>query len=210
MSVDVMEEEWLLSEGQVQSLLAWIRGHAVADRSVYPFMLTVAEQALRPGEARALRVRDVILSEDGWGELTVRHRGVARRIPLQPSFVEFLRKWISWAGLREDDLLFPGRRGGRLSVSVCQRVWQQAQEAILPRDELYSWRLGEPFSILRESCLAMWLRLGISSFTVAELAGLTPVWLEHRYPYCFEREDAGTDSEDHPAKTVALPDSLER
>lgn len=53
MSVDVLDEEWLLSEEQVRSLLEWMRGHTGANRSVYPFMRTMAEQALRPGEARA-------------------------------------------------------------------------------------------------------------------------------------------------------------
>jgi integrase len=204
-SVDVMDEEWLLSMEQVRSLLEWIRGHAGADRSVCPFMLTVAEQALRPGEARALRVRDVVLPEGDQGEMTVRHRRAAREIPLQPQFVEFLRAWIGGAGLCADDLLFPGRRGGPLPASACQRVWQQAQEAVLPRDELYSWRLGEPISILRESCLAEQLRMGISPFAVAELAGVTPVWLALRYPYCFRREDVDIDW-DHLAKAMSLPE----
>ncbi|MFJ4790845.1 tyrosine-type recombinase/integrase [Streptomyces sp. NPDC088794] len=133
MSVDVTDEEWLLSVEQVRSLLEWIHGHAGVDRSVCPFIRTVTEQALRLGEARALRVRDVVLPERDLGTLTTRHRGVAREIPLQPELVEFLREWISWAGLREDDLLFPGRRGGRLSASVYRRVWEQAQEAVLPR-----------------------------------------------------------------------------
>lgn len=204
MSVDVMDEEWLLSREQVRSLLECIRGHAGVDHSVYPFMLTVAEQALRPGEARALRVRDVVLPDGDAGELTARHRGVAREIPLQPRFVEFLREWISGAGLQEDDLLFPGTRGGPLPASVCQRVWQQAQEAVLPRDELYSWRLGEPISILRESRLAEWLRMGNSYFAVAELAGVTPEWLALRYPYCFRQGDADIDW-NHLAKATALP-----
>lgn len=200
-----MDEEWLLSVEQVRSLLEWIRGHAGVDRSVYPFMRTVAEQALRPGEARALRVRDVVLPEGDSGELTTRHRGVARVIPLKPRFVEFLREWIRVAGLREDDLLFPGRRGGPLSASVYRRVWEQAQEAVLPRDELFSWRLGEPISILRESRMAEWLRMGISSFAVAELAGVTPVWLAFRYPYCFCREDVEIDW-DRLAEATALPE----
>lgn len=203
-SVDVMDEEWLLSLEQVGSLLGWIRGHVGADRSAYPFMRTVAEQALRPGEARALRVRDLVLPEGNWGELTARHRGVAREIPLPPQFVEFMRSWIDEAGLREDDLLFPGRRGGRLSASVYQRVWEQAQEAVLPRDELYLWRLGEPISILRESRLAEWLRVGIPSFAVAELAGVSPVWLALRYPYCFRR-DAEIDW-DRLEKAMTLPE----
>ncbi|WP_369392466.1 tyrosine-type recombinase/integrase [Streptomyces sp. CG1] len=209
MSVDVMDEEWLLSVEQVRSLLEWIRGNAGANRSVYPFMRTVAEQALRPGEARALRVRDAVLPEGRCGELTVRRRGVARVIPLHPEFVGFLREWISGAGLQEGDLLFPDVCSGPLSASVCQRVWRQAQEAVLPRDELHSWRSGEPVSILRESRLAEWLRMGISSVTVAELAGVTPVWLELRYPYCFRRENVDIDW-DHLAEAMSLPDSLKR
>lgn len=208
MSVEVMEEEWLLSVEQVRSLLEWIRGHAGANRSLYPLMRTMAEQALRPDEARVLRVRDAVLPEGDWGELTVRHEGVARAIPLDPRFVEFLREWVSEAGLQEDDLLFPGMRGGLLSASVYRRMWRQAQEAVLSQDELV-WRLGEPISILRESRLVEWLRLGVSSFTVAELAGVAPVWLALRYPHCFRQEDVEIDWE-HLAKVMDLPESLTR
>ncbi|MGW1712062.1 tyrosine-type recombinase/integrase [Streptomyces sp. NPDC002156] len=190
MSVEIMDEEWLLSVEQVRSLLKWIRGHANANRSVHPFMCSVAEQALLPREARALRVSDVVLPESGGGKLTARRNGKAREIPLQPQSVEALREWISEAGLQEDDLLFPGRRGGPLSASEYKQIWEQAQEAVLPRDELYPWRLGEPISILRESCLVKWLRMGISPVTVAERAGVTPSWLALRYPHCFRTEDA--------------------
>lgn len=104
-----------------------------------------------------------------------------------------LRAWIGEAGLREDALLFPDLRGRSASTSVYQQVWEQAQEAVLLRDERYSWRLGEPISILRESCLVKWLGMGISPFTVAELAGVTPSWLALRYPHCFRVEDAEID-----------------
>ncbi|MGV4886409.1 tyrosine-type recombinase/integrase [Streptomyces viridosporus] len=207
MSADVMDEEWLLSVEQVRSLLEWIRGHAGANRSVYPFMLTVAEQALRPGEARALRVRDLMLPEANWGKLTTRHDGTVREIPLQPRFVELLREWITGTGLQEGDLLFPGMRGGPLSAFVYERLWRQAQEAVLPRDELYSWRLGEPISILRESCMVKWLRAGISSVTVAEWAGVSANWLALRYPHCFRQEDVEVDW-GRLAEVMALPNSL--
>ncbi|MBP5860690.1 tyrosine-type recombinase/integrase [Streptomyces scabiei] len=205
MYVEVMDEEWLYSEEQVRSLLEWMRGHAGAHRSVHPFMRIVAEQALRPGEARALRVSDVVLPEGDLGKLTARHKGVAREIPLQPQAVEFLRGWISDAGLQEDDLLFPGMGGGALSPSVYKWVWEQAQQAVLSRDELYSWRLGEPISILRESCLVKWLRMGISSFAVAEWAGVTPNWLGLRYQHCFRTEKVEIDW-DRLAEATALPD----
>ncbi|MFE6031008.1 tyrosine-type recombinase/integrase [Streptomyces niveus] len=207
MSVEVMQEKWLYSDVQVRALLERVRGHAGAERSVYPFIRIVAEQALRPSEARKLRVSDVVLPERGLGKLTARYRQTARDIPLQPQFAEFLREWISEAGLREGDLLFPSRRGRPLSAPTYQRVWEQAQEAVLPRDERYSWRLGEPIFILRESRLVKWLQTGVSCFAVAELAGVTPSWLALRYPHCFRAENAEINW-DHLAEVTALPESL--
>ncbi|WP_033283944.1 tyrosine-type recombinase/integrase [Streptomyces sp. NRRL F-525] len=205
MYVEVVEEEWLLSEEQVGSLLESIHGTAGGNRSVYPFMRTVAEQALFAREARALRVSDVALPEGDGGKLTVRRRGKARVIPLQPQSVEFLREWISDAGLQMDDLLFPGTGGGPLLTSSYKRIWEQAQQAVLPRDDLYAWRLGEPIAILRDSCLVKWLRMGIPSVTVAEWAGVTPRWLALRYPYCFRTENTETDRE-HLSTGSALSD----
>lgn len=132
MSVEVMEEEWLYSEEQVRALLEWVRGREGVERSVYPFMRVVAEQALRPGEARGLRVSDVVLPERGLGKLTVRYRGKAREVPLRSQSAEFLRAWISAAGLGEGDLLFPAcadvhsrlpyasRYGSKLKRPFCQ------------------------------------------------------------------------------------------
>ncbi|MFI1314278.1 tyrosine-type recombinase/integrase [Streptomyces albidoflavus] len=207
MSVEAMDVEWLYSEEQVRSLLDWVRGQAGVHRSVHPFMRMVAEQALRPSEARALRVSDVILLEHDLGKLAARHNGMVREIPLHPQIAVFLREWISESDLRDADLLFPGTRGGPLSPSACQQIWQQAQEAVLPRDALYPWRLGEPISILRDSCLVKWLRMGISPVTVAEWVGVTPSWLALRYPHCFRTEKVEIDW-DHLAEAMALPDSL--
>jgi hypothetical protein len=47
--------------------------------------------------------------------------------------------------------------------------------------------------------------MGISPFAVAELAGVTPVWLAFRYPYRFRREDVDIDW-DHLAKAMSLPE----
>ncbi|MET8217566.1 tyrosine-type recombinase/integrase [Streptomyces hirsutus] len=207
MSVEALEEEWLYSAEQVRALLGWVRGREGVERSVYPFLRLVAEQALRPGEATALRVSDVDLPVHGWGKLTVGSSRTAREVLLKARLVEFLREWISEAGLGEDDLLFPGRGGRPLSASRYQRVWEQAQEAVLPWDERYSWRLGEPISILREFCLVRWLQTGVSCFTVAELAGVTPSWLAMRYPYCFRVENAVIDW-GQLAEAKAVPEAL--
>jgi hypothetical protein len=129
-------------------------------------------------------------------------------IPLRPQFATFLREWIDEAGLQEGDLLFPGPRGEQIRVAVYALLWEQAQEAVLPHDELLSWRLGEPVDILRESALVRWLRLGVDVATVAELAGVTPTWLALRYPYCFRLEATEIDWErlgqvTHPSEPTA-------
>ncbi|MEU3373520.1 hypothetical protein ABZ734_24040 [Streptomyces sp. NPDC006660] len=188
MHVDVLDDEWILSEGQVRSLLDCIGRQESGSRSVYPFLATLTEAALRPSEARSRRAHDFVLRSGGSGELTVRYRGQPRVIPLRPRFATFLRGWIDEAGLQEDDLLFPGPRGGQLRVAAYTRLWEQALEAVLPHDELLSWRLGEPVDILRESSLVRWLKLGLDVPTVAELAGVAPAWLALRYPYCFRLE----------------------
>ncbi|QOV34993.1 tyrosine-type recombinase/integrase [Streptomyces ferrugineus] len=209
MLIDALDEEWILSERQVLSLLDWIRQQTGGSRSVHPFLAAVAEGALRPSEARALRVRDVVLRSGGSGELTVRHRGRARVVPLRPQFAAFLREWIDVAGLQKGDLLFPGTRGARLSIAAYERLWEQAQEAVLPHDELLSWRLGEPVDILRDSTLVRWLRLGLDVATVAELAGVDPAWLVLRYPYCFRLEADETDTR-RPSQVTLLPEPTTR
>ncbi|KOT88164.1 hypothetical protein ADK86_33575 [Streptomyces sp. NRRL F-5755] len=130
-------------------------------------------------------------------------------VPLQAQFASFLREWIDEAGLQKGDLLFPGARGGRLSAAAYEQVWEQAQEAVLPHDELLSWRLGEPVDILRESSLVQRLRSGIDVLTVAELAGVAPAWLALRYPYCFRPEATETDWE-RPAQAIHLPEPTAR
>ncbi|MEU7258569.1 tyrosine-type recombinase/integrase [Streptomyces rimosus] len=207
MPVDVIDKEWLLSAEQIRSLLKAIRGKTGGHHSVYPFIRTVAEQALRPSEARALRVSDVVLSEGGETSLTARHKGAERKVPLRSQFVGFLREWINEGGLQEDELLFPGKHDRPLTASVYMRIWEQAQEAALPRDERYWWRLGEPIAILRESHLVMWLKMGTSPVTVAEWGGVSPKWLALRYPYCFRTEEAEVGSE-HLTQVTALPGSL--
>ncbi|MFJ4972994.1 tyrosine-type recombinase/integrase [Streptomyces sp. NPDC088755] len=207
--VDALDEEWILSERQVLSLLDWIRRQAGGSRSAYPFLVTLAEGALRPSEARSLRVCDVALRPGGSGELTAGCRGQARVVPLRPGFAMFLRGWINDAGLQKDDLLFPGARGGRLSVDAYMGLWEQAQEAVLPHDQLLAWRSGESVDILRESSLVRWLRLGVDVATVAELAGVAPAWLALRYPYCFRLEATEIDWE-RLAQATRLPEPTDR
>jgi integrase len=150
---------------------------------------------------------DVELPESGFGGIVIR-AGKRREVPVTPELVRLLRAWVSGAGLRQDDLLFPDERGGPHSPSVHRRVWQQAREAVLEPGELDS-KLGEEVSALRESCLVSWLKADIPAWVVAELAGVTPSWIVLRYPHCFRLENVEIDWE-HLTKVMALPELHER
>ncbi|MEU9639555.1 tyrosine-type recombinase/integrase [Streptomyces tendae] len=193
MWVEVMEEEWLYSQEEVRALLDWVREHEVSEPAIYPFMWAMGELALRQGEAQRLRVGDAFLPAHGHGNLAVRHKGRTRTVPLRPRAVEFLEEWIRESGAEEGDLLFSDGRGRALSGPVCQQAWEQAQKAVLERDERYTWRLGEPIDILRESRLVRWLQSGVSCFAVAEVADVTASWLAMRYPHCFRMGDSAID-----------------
>ncbi|MFC5253418.1 tyrosine-type recombinase/integrase [Streptomyces nigrescens] len=205
MSQPAIDESALLSSEQIRLLLGWVRENAAVEGAVYPFLVSIAEAALSPGEAVALRVDDMTLPEGEFGEASIR-AGEGRKVPVAPELVILLRGWISRADLEPGDLLFPSERGVPLSSSVRRRVWKQAREAVLRPDELEAG-LGEHVTSLRDSCLEKWLNAGVPVWGVAEWAGVTPSWLALRYPHCFRAEDTEVDW-DHLAQVMALPDSL--
>ncbi|WP_381556073.1 tyrosine-type recombinase/integrase [Streptomyces eurythermus] len=207
MSQLAIDESTLLSERRIGALLRWVQENAGVPGVVFPFLASTAGTALLPGEAARLRVHDVTLPEEGFGEVRVR-AGEGRSVPLTPDLVGVLRGWIDQAGLKPGDLLFPGERGGPLPSSVYRKAWKQACEAVLSGEEREAG-VGERVAILRESCLDLWLKAGVPVWVVAEWAGLSASWLAQRYPHRFRVEDVELDWE-HLTKVMALPDSLNR
>ncbi|WP_164990970.1 tyrosine-type recombinase/integrase [Streptomyces sp. GZWMJZ-114] len=200
---EAIEEERLYSVEQVRALLKWVKENSEVAPSAYPFLLVIAEHALRPVEAMNIRVGEVELPARGPGKMLVRHREKERNLPIAPEIVSLLRKWTRDAGLREGDYLFPGRRGGQLRTATYRPLWEQAQTAVLSQGNLRSGRLGERVDILRDSIIVDWLRSGISCFEVAARAGVAPVWLARRYPYCFRVEEDKIDWH-HLYKVMAI------
>ncbi|MFF9675914.1 tyrosine-type recombinase/integrase [Streptomyces eurythermus] len=207
MSQLAIDESTLLSERRIGALLRWAQESPGIPGAVFPFLTSMAGAALLPGEATRLRVHDVTLPEEGFGEVRV-CAGESRGVPLTPEIVGVLRKWIDQAGLKPGDLLFPGERGGPLASSVYRKAWKQACEAVLSGEEREAG-VGERVAILRESCLDLWLKAGVPVWVVAEWAGLSASWFAQRYPHRFRVEDVELDWE-HLAKVMALPDSLNR
>ncbi|MFD0330453.1 tyrosine-type recombinase/integrase [Streptacidiphilus monticola] len=104
---------------------------------LHAFFATLRYCGLRPEEAVALRVSDVTLPEEGWGELTVhratpevgrqwtdsgeihdnrplkgREAGDTRLVPVQPDLVKILRAHIVRERLKPGDILFKGNSAG--------------------------------------------------------------------------------------------------
>ena len=130
-----------MNHAQARALLA-------AARSTYPaleaYFACLYYAAIRPAEARHLRVRDCLLPESGWGELIrlgstasagsawtdtgqanedrqLKHRGVSdtRPVPASPELVEILRQHIETFPMSPDGRLFV-TRVGRAGVPLPQ------------------------------------------------------------------------------------------
>ncbi|MEC4019709.1 tyrosine-type recombinase/integrase [Streptomyces sp. H27-D2] len=204
----------LLNPRQVAKLLDWIGARTRGGRCYRAFFATLYYAGLRPEEAVALRVSDVILPESGWGEFLVheaqpevgsqwtdsgevhearqlkgRAVGDTRLVPVHPLLVAILRELIKAYELGPTDLLFPGEKGGMLAGSVFRRVWRKAREAVLPAHE-YDSPLGKRVYDLRHTCLTAWLNGGIPQPQVAEWAGNSVPVLMAIYARCISGQAA--------------------
>ncbi|MFJ2257311.1 tyrosine-type recombinase/integrase [Streptomyces sp. NPDC087844] len=193
----------MLSSEQIRSLLSWVRENTEAQSAVYPFLASIEKAALLPGEATALRVDDLMLPDGRVGELLIR-AGEGRKAPVGPRLADLLKEWISSAGLKPGDLLFPGKSGAPLSSSAYRRVWKQAREAVLSPNEV-EVGLGKHVASLRDFRVATWLTADIPPWAVAEWVGMTANWVAVRYPHCFRTGRAEIDW-DYLAEVLALPD----
>ncbi|WP_338676719.1 site-specific integrase [Streptomyces sp. SCSIO 30461] len=203
-----VDKRSLLNRDLVAKMLDWIGERPRRGHLYRAFFATLYYAGLRPEEAVALRVGDAALPENGWGEFLVheaqpevgsqwtdngtvheerdlkgRGEGDTRLVPIHPTLVPFLRGVIEEYGLKDDDLLFPGEKGGMLAGSVFRRVWANAREEILSKHEFKS-PVGKRVYDLRHTCLTMWLNSGIPPAEVAEWAGNSVLVLQSIYARC--------------------------
>lgn len=158
------DEQLLLSGQQRDDLLDWVGQHPRNGRTLRAFFSAVAFAALRPGEALALRVRDVQLPDDGPGVLVVHARrdgtveggregtGIRRVVPVCPRLVELLKEQIVARELGPDDAVFLCDDGRPLSGAMYRRAWKQACEGVLESRGTDS-TAGVNVSVLRDVCI---------------------------------------------------------
>ena len=138
------------SPAQVQAILGQV---ACVRPDLTAFFGCLYYAALRPEEAVALRVGDLILPPHGRGKLILtracprtgtawtatgstheprglKHRpqGAIRAVPIPPVLVTLLRQHLRSHGTAPDGRLFRGARGGMLSESLYGRIWHAARD----------------------------------------------------------------------------------
>jgi integrase len=160
--------------------------------------------ACRPGELRELHAHDLVLPDDGWGELTLagndphvidawhddgvrsarqlkqRAPGDTRPVPAHPLLCALLRSHLAQFGSADDGRIFPGRGDGPISQTWHLTVWAQARRAALSPAEQASPLARRPYD-LRHACLTGWLNAGVPVTTVAGWAGHDPAVLLSTY-----------------------------
>jgi integrase len=208
----------LLNAEQVAELLDWIRNRPRGGRRLHAFFATLYSTGLRPEEAVALRVSDVVAPGPGdgqWAEIVVhaaepeigrtwtdsgtrhdqrhlkgRAEGETRIVPCPPGLLRILRAHIQEARLRPGDRLFSGERGGVLAGSVYRRTWDHARSEILP-PHVYASLTGRRVYDLRHTQLTTWLNNGIPPAQVAEWAGTSVAMLFAAYAQCISGQEQG-------------------
>ncbi|WP_405195005.1 tyrosine-type recombinase/integrase [Streptomyces anulatus] len=215
-SAGAIDRRRLLNERQAAQLLGWIRGRPRSGRRLQAFFATLYFTGLRPEEAVALRVSDLVLPASGvgqWADIVVhtaepeigrtwtdsgtrhdqrrlkaRAEGETRIVPCPPTLSTLLRARIQEASLRPGDRLVPGERGGVLAGSVYRRMWDHARRATLP-PHVYASPTGQRVYDLRHTRLTMWLNNGIPPAQVAEWAGTSVAMLFATYAQCISGQE---------------------
>lgn len=178
------------------------------------FFAVLYYSALRPEEAVSLRVRNLLLPSNGWGELVLerarpdagkewtdsgrqrderqlKHRaaGETRRVPSPPELTVLLRDHLQEFGTAEDGRVFPGERGGELPSITYSRVWRRAR-AIAFTPEVFASPLARRPYDLRHAAVSTWLNGGVPPTQVAEWAGHSVAVLLDVYAKCLVGQDA--------------------
>jgi integrase len=118
-----IDKRCLINPAQAKALLAHVKENRWGGRRLHAFFATLYYAGLRPEEATGLRVRDLALPDQGWGEilaniarpevgsrwtgngtpyesrqLKAREKGDVRPVPVHPALVAVLRDYIANPG----------------------------------------------------------------------------------------------------------------
>ena len=191
---EAVDPRTVVNHDQARALLAAVGGQGRMGKHLVAFFACMYYAALRPGEVIALRARDLVLPERGWGELRLdgsnpssgpdwtddgkrtrrqlKHRAKddVRIVPCPPQLTAILHAHLKEHGTAPDGRLFAGARGGPVPDHAYGRVWQDARKEALTVDEAASPLATVPYH-LRHAAVSTWLNAGLDAPQVAEWAG---------------------------------------
>ncbi|MEU2800614.1 hypothetical protein [Streptomyces sp. NPDC006863] len=221
MTAVVNEQTSYLSDRQCFAILDRASEDLQNGLALRAFLASIALAALRPEEARVLRVRDVELADDGTGWLVVHPQaqerreedsdsaGTIRRAPVCRRLAAIMQEETTRRDLGPDDAIFLLDNGRPLTAQVYRKVWQQARAAALQAHELHS-PLGRHVSALRDARIAAWLRNGDQTaghiLAVAECAGMSAPRLAERFANCLRKPTRDEIPWDRLEAALALPE----
>jgi integrase len=151
----------LPAPASVVAIIDAMRSHQPGSRTYQAMTAVVFYAGLRPSEVVMLRPRALHLPANGWGSIAVTEADVDwdkpgdpktgnRVVPIPPRLVELLRTWVGEHSLRDDELLFRTRVGGRPSESNWSRALKRAcANAEQPRVRVYDFRHAAATMMLR-------------------------------------------------------------
>ncbi len=193
----------MINPQQARALLDAVAAQR-SGRRLVAFFGCMYYSALRPSEALALRLEDLVLpQEEGeWGELLVsrsnpqvstawtddgqrrprqlkhRARGEVRRVPVPPQLVRLLKEHIAEFCADGSPRVFRGAHHADVQHYTYATVWRRARQAALTPAEVKSSLARRPYD-LRHAAVSTWLAAGVDSIQVAARVG-HPVNVLHR------------------------------
>ncbi|MFD4195931.1 tyrosine-type recombinase/integrase [Amycolatopsis thermoflava] len=215
--IKVKKHKSVLKEVDKRSVVNPVQGRtllrAVREQTprLYAFFAVMYFAALRPEEAVNLRKRNLLLPEEGWGELHLEkavpeigatwtdsgqrgeERGLKHRVadegrtvPCSDELTEILHWHLSEYGTAPDGRLFRGvRNDSHLSSSVYGRAWAKARQATFTPDVIASPLAKRPYD-LRHAAVSTWLNATGDPTRVAAWAGHSVAVLLRVYAKCLD------------------------
>lgn len=210
---ETIDRRVVASPKQVRELLDAVRAQGRRGDHLYAFFAALYYAGLRPSEAVALRVRNCVLPEVGWGRLDLtssepragqdwtddgdardarglKHRSAdeVRSVPIPPMLVKILATHIAAYGASADGRLFRSERDGPLQENAYLRVWRRARERVFAAAQLESPLARRPYD-LRHACASLMLNAGVPATEAARRLGHSVAMLLKRYANCVEGQE---------------------
>jgi integrase len=213
-TVKAVDKRVVVNPTQARTLLEAVRDQGPSGSGLVAFFAVMYYSALRPGEALSLRKANLVIHEEGWGELLfdqscpsvgtawsdsgtrrelrqLKHRakGDTRSAPCPPELTQLLHDHLATHGTDAEGRLFRGVRSMReLEESTYLRVWRKARHAALTAEEHASPLARRPYD-LRHAAVSTWLNAGVPPTQVAEWAGHSVAVLLQIYAKCLSGQE---------------------